>query len=447
MSEESPSTPKAAPPPTPPGPAPALPSWALLLILLAFLVLLGVGVGSLLTKLRTRPTGGTAEATVEKVYTFESPLPLPQEPLLQEEGEPLDATFPTAITVRGTTFPVVATPTRGGKWPVPEEGEEAVWLYGTIINYVIGLPYSETTAELLGSLGSGETLTLTLNNGRQLLFGAPQSRRIPADETAPLAQDHPGLTLALLLERESDQRLIVQARYLPEATTTAGEQAIGDLKVAFLSMETRDEKADELGGRPILVHYRVHNGGEASLDPAYFDLRLQDGEGRIFLLNPQVTAMITTANPTLIQPGETVTLTAGFLVPRETPPPLTWLFRPDPARSTEVRFDLPYHPLPPEPARPRVELTSAFVDGPRNLIVINGIVHNDGGSPLTVTLDDLQLTSSKGESALHSASPLLPWTIPGGDEQRFELQFARPEGVSSVLLDLLGFTFQLNGLP
>ncbi len=440
-------SPKPTPHRPPEGAAPALPSWALLLILLSFLILLSIGIGTLLTKLRTRPTGGTAEATVEKVFTFNSPLPLPQEPLLQEEGEPLDATFPTALTLRDTTFSVIATPARGGKWPVPEEGEEAVWLYGTVINYVIGLPYSETTAELLSTLNSGETITLTLNNGRQLIFGAPQSRRIPLDETTPLAQDHPGLTLALLMEQESDQRLIVQARYLPEATTTTGEQPIGDLKVAFLAMETRDEETEELGGRPILVHYRVHNGGAASLDPSYFDLRLQDGEDRTFLPNPQVTAMAETPNPTLIQPGETVTLTVGFLIPKETRPPLTWLFRPDPTRPTEVRFDLPYHPLPPSPARPRVELTSAFVDGPRDLIVINGLVHNEGESPLTVTLDDLQLTSAKGESALHSASPLLPWTIPGGGEQRFELQFSRPAGVSSVLLNVLGFTFQLNGLP
>ena len=445
MSEEP--TPSPAPKPRPDGGRLVPPTWVWLLLMVAAVIVLGVLLGVVIDKFRPRPEGGQAEVTVEKVFTFTSPLPLPQQPLLEEAGQPLDTAIPTAVTVGDLTVPVVAVPTRDGKWPLPQGEDEAVWLYGTLINYVIGLPYSEETAATLKALGPGDLITLTLNNGHRLVFGSPQSRRIPSDETAPLAQTHPGLTLALLLDRESSERLIVQARHLPEATTTSTTQRLDDLEVSLVTVTVRDEESEALGGRPLLITYRLHNGSAASLDPSYFDLRLQDGEGRIFLVNPQVEALAGETTPTLVQPGETVTLTTGYLIPRETLPPLTWLFRPDPTREQSLRFDLPYHPLPPEPARPRVELLDAFIDGGRNLIVVNGVVHNDGEETLTVSLENIHLTSSQGESTLHSASPMLPWSIAGGQEQRFELQFSRPQDVSSVLVDILGFTFQLNGLP
>jgi len=41
----------------------------------------------------------------------------------------------------------------------------------------------------------------------------------------------------------------------------------------------------------------------------------------------------------------------------------------------------------------------------------------------------------------------LPWSLPAGGQQLFELQFVRPTDVDSVLLDVWGFTFQIEGLP
>ena len=94
-----------------------------------------------------------------------------------------------------------------------------------------------------------------------------------------------------------------------------------------------------------------------------------------------------------------------------------------------------------------MELSSAFADGIRSTIVINGVVRNTGETALTVTLDDVTLTSSFGESSLQASTPLLPWTIEGEESQNFEVQFSRPANANSVLLDVLGFTFQIEGLP
>jgi len=59
----------------------------------------------------------------------------------------------------------------------------------------------------------------------------------------------------------------------------------------------------------------------------------------------------------------------------------------------------------------------------------------------------VKLTSSMGPEVLQAASPALPWTVQPGGQQLFELQFTRPTDVESVLLEVWGFTFQIEGLP
>ena len=81
---------------------------------------------------------------------------------------------------------------------------------------------------MLAGLESNDTITLTLDNGTALVFGAPQAQRIAADDLKPMAQDKPGLTVVVL---GSDQasRLTVQARYLPEESIFSDEQRVDGL--------------------------------------------------------------------------------------------------------------------------------------------------------------------------------------------------------------------------
>ena len=44
------------------------------------------------------------------------------------------------------------------------------------------------------------------------------------------------------------------------------------------------------------------------------------------------------------------------------------------------------------------------------------------------------------------ATPLLPWSVPANDYQDFELQFEVPDGEASVLLNVVGFAFEIEGL-
>jgi hypothetical protein len=51
-----------------------------------------------------------------------------------------------------------------------------------------------------------------------------------------------------------------------------------------------------------------------------------------------------------------------------------------------------------------------------------------------------------GQSRLVASTPLLPWPIIPGSYQDFELQFEAPASTDSVLLNILGFTFEIEGL-
>lgn len=93
-----------------------------------------------------------------------------------------------------------------------------------------------------------------------------------------------------------------------------------------------------------------------------------------------------------------------------------------------------------------MELYEAFLDGTRDVIVVSGTIYNDGESDLRVAPEAVEMTSGEGRSSLEIETPLLPWTIPPDDFQDFELQFSLPEDVDSVLLNILGFSFEIEGL-
>jgi len=427
------------------------PTWALLVLLLGVVVVAAVALGVLRqTWLAPQPEGDAGSLSVDKLSTFDSPPSLPADvQILQENGTPLSPALPDQLMVGGVGYAVIPVPLEGGRWPVPAgTGDVATWVYGTVVNYVIGLPYTTTTESRLASLEPGSKITLTLNNGTSLVFGAPQARRYAADDIEPLSQAQPGLTLVLLGgEEKKADRLVVQARYLPEASPAEG----GSQKVDGLNVQVLDAAvvSDSAEGRDFVVEYEVTPQETGPVPTDLFDLVLTDGDGQRFSTNPGISQQGEYGPlPAQIAAGEPVRASAGYRIPRDTPPPLTWIFRADPASGQTARFSLPYEAPLPGPPQPRVELADAFVDEGRDAIVINGVVRNTGESALTVAQTDVKLSSSAGQADLIVATPPLPWNVAPESQQSIEVQFVRPpDEVDSVLLDVLGFTFQLDGLP
>lgn len=440
----------AAPPPAPVTVTPKSqriypPTWAILLVLLGAIIIVSVGVAALLNLRAKRPTGGAESAAVVKLVTFMSPPTIPAGiAVVQENGAPVVTVAPNQINVAGTVYPVVAVMPEQGRWPVPQEQRSiAVWLYGTVINYVVGVPYMPATESLLAGLTSADRITLTLDNGSALVFGAPQAQRVAAEDLSPMAQDKLGLTL-VMLEGAQASRLIVQARYLPEESLFSQDQRVDGLKIEVLESGVVEEMADSFY---FVIEYQVTNESGADKDTAFFDMVLEDSAGQRYTLDANATGRGQYGPLTrVLAHGESARGSAGYLVPRAMPSPVMWIFRSDMTSANSTRFSLTYDPPQPAPPLPDVEISSVFYDAARNVIVINGTVYNDGETPLVVTLDNIKFTYGGGEGSLQASTPLLPWNIAPDGFQEFEVQFSRPQGTDSVLLEILGFTYRIEGL-
>ncbi|MGC9393974.1 MAG: J domain-containing protein [Anaerolineae bacterium] len=420
------------------------PTWAILLIMLGAVIIVGVGVAYLLNMRAQRPTGGAEEAKIVKLSTFTSPPAIPDNiPVVQESGAPVVTILPNQLDIAGTIYPVVPVTPDQGRWPLPyEQRSIAVWLYGTVINYVVGLPYAPTTESVLAGLTSADRIMLTLDNGSVLAFGTPQIQRIDSGDLSPMAQDKPGLTV-VLLESEQATRLIVKARYLPEESIFSQDQRVDGLKIEILQTHVEEDGATLY----FIIEYQVTNENTTEMNAAFFDMVLEDNAGQRYTLDPTATKLGqygTLARS--IVPNETATGSAGYTVPRTMPSPVTWIFRSDTTSANSTRFALTYEPPQPGPAIPDVQLSDVFDDGTRNVIVINGTIYNDGESPLVVTLDNIKFTYTGGAATLQASTPLLPWNVGPDGFQDFEVQFSRPQGTDSAILDILGFTYRIEGL-
>jgi hypothetical protein len=196
-----------------------------------------------------------------------------------------------------------------------------------------------------------------------------------------------------------------------------------------------------------VIEYQVTNESGAAKDATFFDMVLEDSSGQRYTLNDAATTWGKYGRLNrILNGGEIATGSAGYQVPRNMPSPATWIVRSDATSANSTRFSVSYAPPQPGPPQPDVELSQVFDDVTRNVIVINGTLYNDGESPLVVTLANINLTYSGGSSSMQASTPLLPWNVAADDYQEFELQFSRPTGVDSVLLEILGFTFRIEGL-
>ena len=184
----------------------------------------------------------------------------------------------------------------------------------------------------------------------------------------------------------------------------------------------------EVGGKmTFIVEYEAVNEGVLPIDPAVFDMVLEDASGKRYMLDAETSARGQYgAIKEVIEPGNSTRRSAGYIIPKDIATPLKWLFRADTQSANVLRQILPFKSPPAQPAIPDVVLTDAFLDAQNDVLVISGAVFNDGESNLEVTLNDIHLSAGTGDGVLQAASPLLPWTIFPGNSQEFEMQFTSP---------------------
>jgi len=438
----------------------------LILIIISGAILLFIAV-VILVYLGLRGAGQGAEATptpterIEPTLTVPtqvSPVPVPScETIISSGDAQVSVALPLSLTVGGTVYPVEPIVPQADAWVYPEDRSgPAVWVCGTIINYVIGLQPTPANQDLIGNLAPGSDVTLQLTSGAVLHFRFTERRDLAPGADEALSQQQPRLTV-VLPGAESWQ--VAFADYAAEAesvvpppsgvTGEVGQPVdLGQARVT-VSRGYVERHADLAPATAYyLVAFSVENVGDSPLPTDAFSMELRDSIGNVYLLSAAASGL-GEAGPLSgeIQPGASAQGTAGYVVPDPLPAgELTWIFSPRPA-TTAARVVIPHEGGGPDqvPAQPEVVLVDAFLGDAGNTLIIEGEVWNRGTEPLVVEAADIRLSSSAGMSERSSEAPPLPWTIEPGERRVVELQYPKPDA-SSVLLELLGYSFEIGGL-
>jgi hypothetical protein len=434
------------------------PPWLVAIVLVAFVLVIVLGV------LAFRPDSQTAggKATPESTFAPEYVLPA-ADSLLTVSGTPVpQASVPISLTVKGISFTVLPSRVQEDgelRFPAGESGT-AVWVYGTIVNFVMGVEQTKANNALVESLAAGDEITMTTTSGVVYRFGFTSRDALDMTDPELFSQRRPGLTLATL-GGKSENRVVVRTTYLgmkegvEEASSpvvSVGEPAqLGDIRLTILgtSYIYEGEGVPE-GWAFYLVEFQIENFSQQVLDPNRFRMQLQDGAGNTYSVNLPASQAGTFGYLMLTIPPNTVAQgTAGYLVPAPLQgPKLSWSFS---------RLDSPENVVkalidcqsPQQAVDPRqlavVSLAGAELSGDRTLISVWGTVTNNSEEAISVRAEDATLRGGENTMAIRSADPAFPWTIQPGVSVSFRLAF-QPPATPVATFTVLSQPFELRGL-
>lgn len=146
----------------------------------------------------------------------QSPLTSP-DTLIISDGVQKALEAPEKLVIGGNELDLLITYVQEDDWEhQADQTAAAKWLYGTTINYVLGLEHTEDNQVLLEGLNIDAEVQLHLPNKRTLDFRVVSNQREPQETAADLfKQDRPRLTLVLFGGNEP-QRLVVVADYISQ---------------------------------------------------------------------------------------------------------------------------------------------------------------------------------------------------------------------------------------
>ena len=183
-----------------------------------------------LTATATSTPTPTPTATATPAPT-QTPTPLPPEevpvkdqPVQLEEG----AVVPVSLEIAGRYFPVVPTGLRDGHWAYVTEPDQVSWLAGSVVNILLGLPYTEENEILLAStLALSDTLILRNSVAGVNQYRVVERRYVDVYANEVFSQRWAGLTLVLVggHEEAPDRRLVLWAVLVSD-----GEEVIASNK-------------------------------------------------------------------------------------------------------------------------------------------------------------------------------------------------------------------------
>lgn len=424
---------------------------------LVFLALVCVALGiTVFTRSRSTPVAGQVTPALTQG---------PSTPVLlagSTGSVPLTLTAPSVIEIKSRKFEVIPVEVAKGAWPFQRGtlgDDKAVWVFGTLINYIIGLEASPGNTTLLQDLTEVDVIKMTTYSGRAVSFRYSGRQWVTVDKTDVFRQMRPGLTLVLLGETGND-RLVVSASYLVEGEATPVGSALA--KVGAL-VDVAGARVSAISGRLIKdvaglpvgnayyqVDFSVTATGPGVLDASLFQMELSDVSGKRYALSVPASQAGSYGLPGgQLLPNITLTATAGFVVPDDLPGAnVIWIFSPRVGDAAPARFQLAVAgPLPtPDPrSLVAVQVTGARYSNDTAEIIVSGGVGNTSKEPVTVSLSDVSLQAGSSLVQVTVTEPSLPWVLQPGQNLAFTVRFARPPA-GTALFRMLQSSFELSGL-
>lgn len=373
----------------------------------------------------------------------------------------LTVNAPTAMRLGTQTFSVRAEPVQAdGTWnPDAAEGNTAMWVYGTVVNYILGLPESQGNRELLESLAPGDEVILSLRDGFELRFAVTNREQIAANRSDVFAQNMPGLTLVMLRMR-GDERLVVQAAYVADtATVSTGSEAGGVVEIGepaqLGNLRVTVEEAAALYDRPeapagfnfYIVDILIENVGAEAVDLARLRFSLTDELGNQYASSAQAGRY--GAYPPVagvILPGETRQASVGYQIPAGlTSSALTWSVMRE-GGTSQIQVRIPFAESDSNGVQgAQVSLQNATVSADGTSLQLSGAISNNGTQPLVVNETNVAMHSDGTVHLMLSTNPAFPWVVPPGETLPFSVSFQRPVEAQAVFT-VLNQPFELTGL-
>lgn len=368
---------------------------------------------------------------------------------------------PLTMQIGGQLFnvQVQAIPATGAWVPSTNQPDTATWVYGTIVNYVVGLPDSVDNRALFDRLVPGDDIVLTTRANHTLQFDFESREVVFATDQEIFAQREPGITL-VLMGTQGEQRLVIRGRHtVTEANANQGDGATPQYElgetVALGTLQVTVTGATHLLNRPespvgfafYLVEYQIQNSGSTGFDSTLLQSVLLDSFGNQYALNGVASSL---GNyPAIfgtINPSQLVQTTTGFQIPLElSGPALRWrLMRSDTGEFVEVNIPFADQEATAQSAQISLLTVEVSLDGTN--VMMSGQITNLAPQALVINETDLQLQGDEGGYyLLLSTNPGFPWVVGAGGSITYQVMFQRPAG-SQAVFTLLNQPFSLTGL-
>lgn len=381
------------------------------------------------------------------------------EPVIQvvDETQTITVTvgLPETIFINGRSFPIQPQRiTADGVWALGAGDQTAVWLYGSIVNYIVGIPDTNSNRALLEGLELGDTIQLQKRDAEQLQFDFTELRTVAPSNRDVFAQNSPRITL-VLLGSDGAERIVAQADYrVPEATDSdsnlveLGQLAqLDDIQLTVNGTTyIPDHPQAPDGFAFLIVDYQVQNIGLSAFDTSDLQLSLIDELGNQYVLNPLASQV--GGNPPIggfINSGQTVQVVAGYQLPIGlVSSSLNWVATRK-SSGNQVYVDVPFTGRGSAQGL-IITMQSATISNDFTSLTLTGGVTNNGTQPTVISAQDIKLGTVDGTNyPIFSTNPAFPWSIAPGQTVQYALTFQRPNQ-STATFSILTQEFQLSNL-